>query len=237
MTLPRLPVRDAGCPPAADLEYLAAGDGTPETKTHVDGCATCTAELARLRTENEAFLKARPPQRFLTQLDARARTQRGARAWFVPSLVALAAAAVLLVVLRPTEAPPVTFKGSFLSVSVKRGDEVRTVTAGEVLREGDALRFSVRTERPGFAVVLERDGAGKVTVVAPFDAKEPQRVPAGTTVLEDSAQLDASPGPETFVAVLSERPFVPAALVRLLEAGRAVSCEACVVEVSTFDKR
>ena len=64
------------------------------------------------------------------------------------------------------------------------------------MRAGDAIRFVVRLDRAGYAAVFERDATGRIAVVAPFGATEPQAVPAGSTALADSAVLDATPGPE-----------------------------------------
>jgi len=153
-------------------------------------------------------------------------------------VAAASVAAVLLVFLLPRtpSGPAVLFKGSLVSISLKRGEQVTSLRDGDVLREGDALRFSVKTERAGHALVLNRDGQGKVTVVAPFNAKAPQGVPEGTTVLDDSAVLDATRGKETFVTVFAPAAFEVASVTRQLEAGQPVTCSGCVVEVSTFDK-
>lgn len=229
MTLPTLPARGDTCPPAIELERAATGEDVPSVVAHLPGCQTCRAYVEKLQAETQAFVKARPPERFVTQL------RRPNRRPVVFIGVALAAALALFVLI-PREQPPVLFKGSLLSISLKRGDVVTTLREGDSLREGDALRFSVKTDRPGNAVVLNRDGRGKVTVVAPFNATVAQVVKEGTTVLDDSAVLDATKGRETFVAVFSEKPFEVAPLVGQLEAGQPVSCSGCVVDVASFDK-
>ncbi|MBL8941460.1 MAG: DUF4384 domain-containing protein [Archangium sp.] len=231
MTLPTLPARGDGCPPAVELERAATGEAVPEVVAHLPTCETCRSYVERLQVETQAFVNARPAERFVTQLQRRKPSRRP----FVLLAVALAAAIALLVVF-PGRSSPVLFKGSLLSISLKRGDVVSPLREGDTLREGDALRFSVKTERPGNAVVLNRDGRGKVTVVAPFNATAAQVVKEGTTVLDDSAVLDAATGRETFVAVFSEKPFEVAPLVGQLEAGQRVTCSGCVVDVASFDK-
>lgn len=229
MTLPTLPARGEACPPAIELERAATGEDVPTVVTHLPGCQTCRAYVEQLQVETQAFVKARPPERFVKQL------QRPSRRPVVFIGVALTAALALFVLI-PREQPPVLFKGSLLSISLKRGDVISTLREGDTLHEGDALRFSVKTERAGNAVVLNRDGRGKVTVVAPFNATSAQAVKEGTTVLDDSAVLDATKGRETFVAVFSEKAFEVAPLVGQLEAGQSVSCSGCVVDVASFDK-
>lgn len=235
MTLPTLPPRGPGCPPAIDLEREASGEDVPAVRAHLPTCEPCRGYVEKLRAESAAFQKARPPERFLSQLEARPRAARGPRTLF---LVAAATAALLVLVLFPkTRDPaPVLFKGSLSSITVKRGDSVTVLQAGDTLAEGDALRFSVKTERPGFALVLNRDGRGKVAVVAPFNATAAQAIPEGTTVLDDSAVLDATKGRETFVTVFAPRAFESAPLLKLLEARQPVTCEGCVVEEASFEK-
>ena len=217
---------------------MSAGEDVPSVGAHVPTCDACRSYVERLAQESTAFVSARPAERFLSQLEARvsAPAPKRTRGLVVVSLASLAA--VLLVLLLPPTptGPAVLFKGSLVSISLKRGDQVSALREGDLLREGDALRFSVKSERPGHALVLNRDGQGKVTVVAPFNAKAPQGVPEGTTVLDDSAVLDATKGKETFVTVFAPAPFDVASVVGQLETGQRVTCSACVVEVSTFDK-
>ncbi len=235
--LPSLPARGASCPSAVELERVSAGEDVPAVSAHLPTCDACRSYVERLANETGAFVAARPAERFLSQLEARgsAPTPKRSRGVLVVSLASVAA--VLLVFLLPrTPTQPVLFKGSLVSISLKRGDQVSSLREGDLLREGDALRFSVKTERAGHALVLNRDGQGKVTVVAPFNAKAPQGVPEGTTVLDDSAVLDATKGKETFVTVFAPTPFDVASVVTQFEAGQPVTCSGCVVEMSTFEK-
>jgi hypothetical protein len=150
------------------------------------------------------------------------------------SLALLASVGVTQLV---TRGSGVTLKGGLTSITLKRGEAISSVAPGSTLAPGDALRFSVRAPRDGYALVLEKDGTGKVTVVAPFGAKEPFAVPAGTIVLPDSAVLDAVRGQETFVTLFSERPFdVERAVAALQRGAPREACDGCQVEVSTFDK-
>jgi hypothetical protein len=235
MTLPTLPARGADCPPAIDLERAAAGEDVAAVRAHLPGCEACRQYVEQLEAGAKAFLAARPADRFLGQLEAR----RSARPSWPRALVLAASAAAalaLVVTLARRTDPPVLFKGSLLTITAKREGVVKTLADGDALREGDALRFSVATTVPGYAVVLERDGQGKVTVVAPFGAVAPQAIGEGTTVLDDAAELDATKGRETFVGVFAPRPFEVGALVKQLEGGAPVSCAGCTVEARSFEK-
>jgi hypothetical protein len=235
--LPSLPVRGPTCPPVVELERVSAGESVPVVAEHLAGCDGCRAHVEELRLKTDAFVRARPPERFLSQLEARARGAPVRRRLLVGALASAAAVVVGAVLLtRGPAQPPVLFKGGLLSIVVKRGGTVRPLKAGDLLQEGDSLRFSMTTTNAGHALVLNRDGRGQVTVVAPFNATAPQVVPAGTTVLEDAAILDATTGRETFVGLFSPTPFEVKQVVRQLETGEAVTCGGCVVEVSTFDK-
>ena len=68
MTLPTLPARGDTCPPAIELERAATGEDVPAVVAHLPGCQTCRAYVEKLQAETQAFVKARPPERFVTQL-------------------------------------------------------------------------------------------------------------------------------------------------------------------------
>ncbi|MFO0595066.1 MAG: hypothetical protein U0228_07175 [Myxococcaceae bacterium] len=230
------PTRREGCPARVTLESASAGDWADGIRAHVDACPHCREQLQALEAHRAAFLAARPTERFLGQLDARAQKKPARRAW-LPALGLVATAAVALFVLLPRNPDPtgVNFKG-LSSIALKRGDRVETAASSTKLAPGDALRFSVHAPRDGFAVVLERDGAGKVTIVAPFAATAPLAVSVGTTDLPDSAVLDDVRGADTFFTVFSEQPFELKPLVDALERGESPRCPGCTVEVSSFDK-
>lgn len=232
MNVPFSPPRGASCPPRLHLEQASGGDWLPGVKDHVATCAACEAELASLGALQRDFLAARPTERFFGQLERRRAGSR--RALLLGGVLAVAAALVLTFAL-PRD-PGVTFKGALTTITVRRGEQQLTATEGTTLREGDALRFTLTAPRAGYAVVLERDGAGRVTVVAPFGATAAVAVSAGQQVLPDSAVLDGTKGPERFVTIFAERPFDLAACVRALEKGEAVRCEGCRVEEAKFEK-
>jgi hypothetical protein len=229
------PARASACPPRVQLEQASAGDWLPGVQGHVEGCTSCAAQVKSMQAMTAEFLAARPEERFVKQLDARAAQQPRRRSpllAFAGALGALVLAAGVTQWLRPAG---VTMKGGLTHITLKRGEQISSLGASSKLAAGDALRFSVLAPHDGYAVVLERDSTGKVTVVAPFDAKEPKAVNQGTSVLPDSAVLDATPGAETFITVFSTRAFDLPAVVQ--SAQRIdLQCDGCLVEVSTFDK-
>ena len=234
-------MRGPGCPPRLHLEQASAGDWLPGVQQHVEGCEACTVEVKSLQAMTADFLAARPVERFVQQVEAReAAAPRRARSPFAVFAFATAMSGLILFTLAALlggdPSSGVTLKGGGLAhITLKRGDAVTTLAKDARLAPGDALRFSVVTQREGYAVVLERDATGKVTVVAPFGVKEPKAVNAGTNVLPDSAVLDDVRGRETFITLVSERPFDVQQAVTAYEQQRAFECD-CVVEVSTFDK-
>lgn len=238
---PEPPARQGACPPAVDLEALASGEALSASQLHLASCPACRSYVEGLRARAADFLRARPKELFLRQLDRRAAPRKGSRLKLGFALAATTTLAVVAVLHFQVEDPlPARFKGSWVSVHLKRGQEERLARPGELLRAEDALRFSVRSDRPGFAAVLERDGRGKVQMVAPFEAPSPQEVKAGSTTLEDAAILDDAPGPEAFVAVFAEKPFDLAALRRRLESaskGSKLECPQCRVEWLEFEKQ
>ncbi|MBL8915228.1 MAG: DUF4384 domain-containing protein [Archangium sp.] len=243
------PPRGASCPPQLHLEQASAGDWLPGVQSHVDGCAACKTQVESLQKMTSEFVAARPVERFLKQLETREAAPEKARRSFLPLAIgaSLAALVVFTVVQSLPREPRVTMKGGLAHITMKRGEDITTITSkacgnsqpgdtcGEKLAPGDALRFSVVAPREGYAVVLNRDSTGAVTVVAPFGASEGKAVNAGTNVLPDSAVLDDVRGAETFVTIFSEHPIDVRKAVESFKATGSVSCD-CTVEISTFDK-
>lgn len=248
MTQPLEPSRRGpGCPPAAALEALSAGEALPdEVASHLRGCPACTAQLAALREAAEAFLRARPPELFLRQLERREEAARARPRGLRGLVTALAVAAPLALVallaprvFHPAGGEPgVTFKGGgAFRVAVSRGGAGAPELAAPdgVVRAGDALRFAYEAPADGYLLVLELDGRGEAAVLHPFGAAEGARVAAGAReFLPGSVVLDAAPGPEHLFAVFSPRPVEAAPLLAALRAQArrpepALGCAGCTV--------
>jgi len=236
--------RGPACPPAAVLEALSAGEAVgSDVEAHTAGCPDCSAQLSALREAAVAFVKARPPERFLRQLERREvapAPRPSLLRRLVPALglaVPLALAVVLLPRLLERPADGVTLKGDGFRVAIARagGGAPELVASDAVVHPGDALRFSYEAARDGYLLVLDLDGRGTASVLHPFGASAASPLPANQRdFLPGSVVLDDAPGPEFVLAVFSPRPFEAAPLLEALRAQArrpepALSCDGCTV--------
>jgi hypothetical protein len=242
--------RGPDCPPAATLEALSAGEDAPaDVRAHAEACPACSEQLRALRAGADAFLRARPPERFLRQLAAReaaAARPAGLRRLFPALALAVPLALAIVVVPRLVDGPPgVTTKGDGFRVAIARaaGGAPELAAADAVVGPGDGLRFSYEADRDGHLLVLELDGRGDASVLHPYGAAASGPLAAGQRdFLPGSVVLDDAPGPEVLVAVFSPRPLDAAPLLEALrrQAGRpepAVSCDGCRVATLRLQKR
>jgi hypothetical protein len=197
-----------------------------------------------LRAGADAFVKARPPDRFLRQLERReAAPAARPSPWrrLVPAL-GLAVPVVLALVLAPRLVQPpaggVTMKGDGFRVAVARagGAGAPELAAGDaVVHPGDGLRFSYEAGEDGYLLVLDLDGRGEASVLHPFGASAAAPLAANhREFLPGSVVLDDAPGPEFIVAVFSRRPLEAAPLLEALRAQArrpepALACDGCTV--------
>jgi hypothetical protein len=240
--------RGPACPPAAVLEALSAGEPTPDaTRAHVEGCPQCGGQLAALTSGRDAFLRARPPELFLRQLDRRAAAAPPSP-WrrLLPVLAACVPVLTVLVLMPRSNSQDdgVTFKGGELRVvSAREGGAPELLVQDSTVRAGDALRFAYESREPGHLLVLELDGRGMASVFHPFGGSASAPLPAlQRDFLPGSVVLDDSPGPEFIVAVFSPRPLEAAPLLAQLkeQAGRpqpAPTCADCRVSVLRLQKK
>ena len=239
--------RGPHCPPAAVLEALSAGEPAPEaTRTHVEGCPDCHGQLQALTTAREAFVRAKPPDLFLRQLERRAASQprRGLR-WLMPVLGACVPLLALLVLVpRLGQEDGVRMKGGAFRVVVSRaGGAPELLGPDAQVRPGDALRFAYETPEAGHLLILELDGRGAANVFYPYGSATSAPLPAAQRdFLPGSVVLDDAPGPEWLLAVFSPRPLEAAPLIEALraQAGRAepgLSCSGCSVSTLRLQKR
>lgn len=214
------------------LTLLQLGELSPteaeQLAAHLAGCPRCARAQATLEANVASFEATRPAQwaRLLQQLPpapALASPSDGPRRrarsrWLLPALAAAAliAAGLLVALVGPFGGPPapdVRFKGSLgIEIVAKRKEIQFAVGQQTVVQPGDALRFIVTTEVPGYLSVFSVDGTGRVSPFYP--ATPPQRAPAGLRieqagqrVLPGSIILDDAPGPERIVVAFSARPL------------------------------
>lgn len=231
------------------LRRLVAGDLSDAEASEVRNAArddaALTEQLRGLEEADAAFHAAHPFGSVKDQLFARAGAvspapepgvlarlfSRRAVFW---SLAAVATALVLGVLMPDPNAPvaDVTdpdrpanrLKGATpLEAWIEVEGHPHRVDAGVALAAGDALQFKVTTTRSHLAL-LGVDGTGTVSRYVPVggDVSEPF-TPGTARPLSDALVLDDAPGPEVFVAFLSDEALLVEDLERalhdLLDAG------------------
>jgi hypothetical protein len=213
----------------------------------VEGCAACGGQLAALTAARDAFLRARPSDRFLRQLERRATAAPAPPPWrrLLP-LLAVCVPLLAVVVFVPRFLPQdggVRLKGgSFHVVVAREGAAPELLAPDSLVRAGDALRFAYEAPEAGHLLVLELDGRGAASVFHPFGGEASAPLPAGQRdFLPGSVVLDEAPGPEWLFAIFSPRPLEAAPLLARLreQAGRAeptLSCPDCSVSVLRLRK-
>lgn len=203
------------------LDRLLAGelDGTPDAdavQTHLSACDVCTARLAELRAQGEAFGNE------IWVAGVAAQTRKAARrGWARPAIAALAAAAavVLVVQLVPHNANRAK-GGDRLLLYARTGTtgQVSEVLPGEILAPDDAIRFSVSIKSDAFVVIVGIDAAGAVTPYVPVDGNDPVFLRRGPNqLIEGSIILDETLGPERVIAFACVNP-VPVENIRAASA-------------------
>jgi hypothetical protein len=217
------------CPSDLALELHLADPRRSRLDEHLTGCAACQARLQQMGAEADEFRADVFPATVARVVAAAPAPRRGV-SWlkFAP-VVALAAAAGLLVLVRPSSPAPdyVGVKGGELSLSVW------TAEAGGAKRVGDgaqvgassALRFGARTGRPCQMWIVSVDGTGEVSRLFPASGAEGARL-AGDAPIPGGAVLDGKAGPERIFAVCTEAPLGYDVLERAARAVGAAGSDA-----------
>ena len=204
-----------------------SGPAAEEVRTHVAGCARCAEAIQELSAAVEL-----PPLRVVPIPRQRPLWQRAAAAG-----LGVAAAASLLLVLRP--AGGVRIKGSApaLAMYVQHGGEVRRAGPGETVAPGDALRFAVTTPLAAYVAVLSVDPRGRASIYFPLGARA-ELLPAGQEApLPIGTRLDATVGEERIVGLFCSAPVELEPVRAALEGGRATIPDGCQVTRWSFVKR
>lgn len=221
-------------PPAAvsphTLRRLAAGD-LPDAEAAAARAAisedpAAAERLAALQAEDRAFLAARPFAAVQDELRRRAEAlpaepaRRGLLGrWLQPrslgwALAAVATALLLGVLLPETPTDPVgpspnRLKGAAtLSAWQQTAGDPARLEDGVTLGAGDAIQFTVTTTASHLAL-LGVDGTGTVSRYLPVGGDVSLPFTPGThRPLPDAFVLDDAPGPEVFLAFLSDEPLL-----------------------------
>lgn len=202
------------CTSAYRLDRWRLGELDPaasaEVQSHLDGCSRCREAVAELASAEAAHRASAPPLR-LAAGDGRIRgvgsvtqTVRRSARWAAPT-AALAAAATLLLVLRPGEG--IRSKGPEAQVGmyVQHAGEVRRAAWGEAVQPGDAVRFTYSIARPSYLAILSVDGAGLASVYFPEGPLATRVEAASDALLPLGTRLDAVLGDEQVVALFCDR--------------------------------
>ena len=231
----------------SDLRWdrLLAGDlasaDADAARDHATTCTRCGARLRELEAERDAF--ARRP--FVIPRAIRPRP----RGWWAAPVAALAAAAVLVIVLRHrgtgdggdggdggerTKGAP----GPALLLAAGPADRLAPAATGDVVHPGDSLQAGYTSARAGFGAVLSRDGAGEATSYVPFGGDHLVALPAGTErSFPGSTVLDATPGEEHVAIVWCDADHPLAPLVEELRAtGALADRPGCTIRVVVVAK-
>ena len=203
----RLEQRPADCLSDLALDRIVAGAARD---AHLDGCERCRNRLAAFEHQAQA---ARPTVAALIQRAEAAKTDgakvgalanTGARTrwwrwWSIGGALVAAAAAVVIFVMQPGD--EVRLKGTGIGVKMyrMRRGEVTLAHSGDSFAKGDALRFVVSSPRAAQYALVEVEAAGKITV------QQRGQVNVGTTALDGSWVLDASPNTEWFVVLIDPK--------------------------------
>jgi len=192
--------------------YLAgelSADETAASLAHAEGCERCGARMRELSAGRDAFTERPIPMTF-------ARAKRGSRrGWIGGAATLVAAAAVLVLVVRSGEPPSeerAKGTGPVLILTGGRDGAMVPLASGDAVHPGDSLQAGYSSTRDGFGAVLSHDGAGQVTSYVPSTGATLAALPAGTDrTFPESTILDAVVGSETLYLVWCEtrEPLAP----------------------------
>ena len=167
-----------------------SADDTAATLSHAAQCTRCGERMRALSAERDRFAARPMPISF-------ARARRFPR-WLAAPI--LAAAAVLVVVLRPAPDAERTKGARGPTLSVITGALV-PLSTGDAIHPGDALQAMYASDRDGFGPVISRDGAGTISTYVPSRGGVLAPLPAGEHEFPESTILDAVVGTETLYVI------------------------------------
>lgn len=216
-----------------ELEQLARGELTPAEARSVEARLRAHGEedrLHRLRASDEEILRAYPPRQVAAEVRRRFGERRRPRALAFVPLAAVAAAAVLLVSLRPGPRPDagapsaeeITLRGLSpqLRIYRKGAAGAAPLAAGARVSPGDTLQVAYVAGERRYGVIASMDSAGTVTLHLPEAPGGAARLAAGGERATPHAfRLDATPGFERFVFIAADEPFSTELAARALRAG------------------
>jgi hypothetical protein len=192
-----------------------SAEESAEAERHLGGCAPCRSKLRVLVEEQRAFERDIPFERFAGGVERARRVprQRPRRLWFAGIGGALAAAAVVLFLVRAPSSSPNRIKGdgvaATVQVAMRDASLQRTVPPGsqEMLEPGARVRLGYRTAEPRYLAAVSVDDGGEVTLVYPRSGPALSvRPTAETAYLPDSLEFTGA-GREKVFLFLARKPF------------------------------
>jgi Putative zinc-finger len=208
-----------------------SGPDAERVRAHLAECARCTEAVSGLRMAREQPL---PPLR-MVPLASRSRPRLWRRA--AAAVVGLAAAASVVLVLRPPAGERVKGPGFSLRMYVEHDGQVRRAGPGEMVAAGDALRFAVTAPMKAYVAVLSLDPAGHGSVYFPIGARAAPVEGGGEVALPLGTRLDATVGEERIVGLFCSSPVELEPLRVQLERGGPSVPSGCQVTRWSFVKR
>jgi hypothetical protein len=186
-----------------------------ETDRHLAACAPCRSKLRVLTEEQRAFERDIPFERFAGGVERARRVprERPRRLWFAGIGGAVAAAAVVLFLVRvPTNRGYNPTKGptdAVVRVASAKLSAQRVVPPGsqDVLEPGDRVRLGYKTGEPRYLAAVSVDDAGEITLLYPEAGPAMAVAPSQQTVyLPDSLEFTGR-GREKVFLFLARKPF------------------------------
>jgi hypothetical protein len=228
------PSAPEGCPSEWMLQRFVTHDLVGEQRSgvsqHVVHCEHCRARVEELDVRDAAFLAEHPFESVEAPIAERAvflpeepELPVEVAAWrrWLPAfggVAVMAVAAMLTMLLLPpmvpldggeTDPQGNRIKGATsLDALLLRGETVMEVDRGTTLVPGDRIQFRVDTGGYDHVVVIGVDGTGEVAVYQPVEGGTSVPVdPGAGRILDTAFELDAAPGPEIYVAFLTDAPI------------------------------
>lgn len=214
------------------LERLARGELSADEAKKVRAALEAAGELGRLEAlarSNDEILAQHPPANVAREVKrrlARAEVKKAPARLWVGLALPLAAAAALVLVLRPASRTgddlgdeTIYTKGlkPELRVYRKSGAQAEALKPRAKVRKGDMLHLRYIAAGQRYGVIASIDARGTVNLHLPeVPGKAASLAPSGERALAHSYELDDSPGFETFVFVTSDQPFDTEAAVSAL---------------------
>lgn len=212
-----------------------------EVRAHIDSCEACRGRLMAQENHRAEFELMPMPEAIKAKV---ARPRRRSWLWGALALPALGAAALLIVpALMPVESTD-GWMGYELETNPGKGDgedeadlagrqsadgtegiqawlsteEPRLITTADVLRPGDKVQLSYRTDDRATVTLAGRDGSGAVEVYGALETE----ADGEWHLAPLSLVLDRTPGEQIFFTVYSDAPLDKGELSLALSESRAL---------------